>query len=105
MKLVFLFGISLGRIDKNMNPLLQEKIKNDFSLEWCHWNIFSSKKESTCWNMSIPIYFLSCALVKGDTSPFVFFGSFQCWVGIRKKCENQTGFQAGSRFETLKVLD
>jgi len=90
---------------QNMNPLSQEKIKNDFSLEWCHWNIFSSKKESTCWNMSIPIYFLSCALVKGDTSPFVFFGSFQCWVGIRKECENQTGFQAGSRFETLKVLD
>jgi hypothetical protein len=78
MKLVFLFGISLGRIDqkKSMNPLLQEKIKNEFSLEWCHCKIFSPKKESICWNMSIPIYFLNCALVKEDISPFVFFGSF-----------------------------
>jgi hypothetical protein len=30
---------------QNMNPLLQEKIKNDFSLEWCHWNIYGPKKE------------------------------------------------------------
>jgi len=72
-----------------MNPLLQEKIKNDFSFEWCHWNIFNSKKESVCW---IPSYFLSCALVKGDTSPSVFFGSFQCWVGV-KNVRTRQGFK------------
>jgi hypothetical protein len=84
---------------QNMNPLLQEKIKNDFSFERCHWNIFNSKKESICRNMSIPIHFSSC------TSPFVFFCSFQCWAGIRKKCDNPIGFQAGSQFETFKVSE
>jgi hypothetical protein len=29
---------------QNMNPLSQEKIKNDFSFEWCHWNFLAQRK-------------------------------------------------------------
>ncbi len=38
----------------------------------------------------------------GKTYVCGYVGNYQCWAGI-KKCENWTGFQTGSQFETLTV--
>jgi hypothetical protein len=62
--------------------------RKNYMLEYVHSNLF-----------------LKLCFGKRGYFPLCFLWFFLVLGGYQKKCENQTRFQVGSQFETLKVSD